>query len=112
SARLEFARQQGKISLSLRNPLDSTIDAENEPIITAEDLKIDFGNGRGIRGRKGKGPIPNVKNDEVWKRLTSGEPVVMGADGSIVAAPKPQPVLPKEPPKQKLVVDVYRGDKH
>jgi Flp pilus assembly protein CpaB len=114
SARLEFARQQGKISLALRNPLDMTVDQENDSVVTAEDLNIESGGaGRTMRRGKGRtGPVPNVKNDEVWKRLTSGEPVVMNTDGSIVAAPKPKPEEPKEPPKPKLVIDVYRGDKH
>jgi pilus assembly protein CpaB len=113
SARLEFARQQGKISLALRNPLDMTVDHENDSVVTAEDLNIDGGGQRSLRRGKGRtGPVPNVKNDEVWKKLTSGEPVVMNTDGSIVSAPKPKPEERKEPPKPKLVIDVYRGDKH
>jgi pilus assembly protein CpaB len=111
SAKLEFARQQGKISLALRNPLDMTVDHETDPMVTAEDLNIE-GGGRSLKRGKGRtGPMPNVKNDEVWKRLTSGEPVVMNTDGSIVAAPK-KVEPPKEPPKPRLVIDVYRGDKH
>lgn len=113
AARLEFARQQGKISLALRNPLDPTIEEENEPVVTAEDLNI----GETTRRVRGKnvagGPVPNVKNDEIWKRLTSGEPVVMNPDGTIVPAPK-QVIKeePKEPPKPKYVIDVFKGDKH
>jgi len=87
AAKLEFARQQGKISLSLRNPLDSAIDSENDAVITASDINV--GDGPDKRRRKGKGgPIPNVKNDEVWKQLTSGQPVVDGSDGTLAAAPK------------------------
>ncbi|MBL8218074.1 MAG: Flp pilus assembly protein CpaB [Bryobacterales bacterium] len=116
AAKLEFARQQGKISLALRNPLDATVDEENEPVVTAEDLNIGE-TSRRVRGKnlaRGGGPVPNVKNDEVWKRLTSGEPVVMNPDGSIVPAPKPVAVkeAPKEPPKPRFVVDVFKGDKH
>lgn len=116
AAKLEFARQQGKISLALRNPLDATVDEENEPVVTAEDLNIGE-TSRRVRGKnlaRGGGPMPNVKNDDVWKRLTSGEPVVMNPDGSIVPAPKPVAVkeAPKEPPKPKFVVDVFKGDKH
>ncbi|MBL8173175.1 MAG: Flp pilus assembly protein CpaB [Bryobacterales bacterium] len=115
AAKLEFARQQGKISLALRNPLDSTVEEENEPVVTAEDLNIGE-TSRRVRGKNlaRGGPTPNVKNDEVWKRLTSGEPVIMNPDGSIVPAPKPAPVkeAPKEPPKPRFVVDVFKGDKH
>lgn len=115
AARLEFARQQGKISLALRNPLDTAVDEETETVVTAEDLNIGETTRR-IRGGKNLargGPMPNVRNDDVWKRLTSGEAVVMNPDGSIVPAPK-QVVkeAPKEPPKPKFVVDVFKGDKH
>lgn len=115
AARLEFARQQGRISLALRNPLDTAADEENQPVITAYDLNVDTGSGPRIRRAKGgpMGRLPNVKDDDVWKRLTSGEPVVMNKEGSIVPAPKP-PVAEakKEPPKPRFVVDVFKGDKH
>jgi len=115
AAKLEFARQQGKISLALRNPLDTTVDEENEPVVTAEDLNIGE-TSRRVRGKNlaRGGPVPNVKNDDVWKRLTSGEAVIMNPDGSIVPAPKPVAVkeAPKEPPKPRFVVDVFKGDKH
>ncbi|MBS1827390.1 MAG: Flp pilus assembly protein CpaB [Acidobacteria bacterium] len=115
AARLEFARQQGKISLALRNPLDTAVDEETETVVTAEDLNIGETTRR-IRGGKNLargGPMPNVRNDDVWKRLTSGEAVVMNPDGSIVPAPKPVvKEAPKEPPKPKFVVDVFKGDKH
>ncbi|MFN7933847.1 MAG: Flp pilus assembly protein CpaB [Bryobacteraceae bacterium] len=115
AARLEFARQQGKISLALRNPLDAAVDEETETVVTAEDLNIGETTRR-IRGGKNLargGPMPNVRNDDVWKRLTSGEAVVMNPDGSIVPAPKPVvKEAPKEPPKPKFVVDVFKGDKH
>ncbi len=110
AAKLEFARQLGKISLALRNPLDGAVDQENEPVVTASDLNV--GDGPNKMRRKGKmGPVPNVKNDEVWKQLTAGQPVVMGTDGTLAAAPKPKEE-PKEPPKPKFVVDVFRGNKH
>lgn len=115
AAKLEFARQQGKISLALRNPLDTTGEEQDEHVITAEDLKIETsGSGRSLRkAAQGRpGPVPNVKNDEVWKKLTSGEPVVMNPDGSIVSAPKVVKEERKEPPKPRFVVDVFKGDKH
>ncbi len=112
AAKLEFARQQGKISLALRNPLDNAVDEETEQVVTAEDLNIGE-TSRRVKGKSmARGPMPNVKNDEVWKRLTSGEPVVMSPDGSIVPAPKPVKEPPKEPPKPRFVIDVLKGDKH
>ncbi|HUQ94305.1 MAG TPA: Flp pilus assembly protein CpaB [Bryobacteraceae bacterium] len=106
AAKVEFARQQGKISLTLRNPLDSSVDEEdNEPVITASDLNV--GNGpRRMRGRGSMGPLPNVRNDELWKRLTAGEPVKR--EGS----PPPKVAEKKDPPKPRYVVDVFKGDKH
>ncbi|MBI4908597.1 MAG: Flp pilus assembly protein CpaB [Acidobacteria bacterium] len=111
AAKLEFARQLGKISLALRNPLDTAVDQENEPVITAADLNV--GDGPNKMRRRGKGgPIPNVKNDEVWKQLTAGQPVVMATDGTLAPAPKPVKEEPKEPPKPRYVIDVFRGNKH
>jgi pilus assembly protein CpaB len=83
--RLELAKNQGKISLVLRNPLDkSTIETAS---VTAESLA-------GARS----GRIPNVRDDKVWSEITGLNP------------PKVEPK--KEPPKPKLIIDVYRGDKH
>lgn len=100
AAKLEFARQQGKISLALRNPLDTaTTDDKDIPIITATDVKVGLGPKRlptgAIAGR------PNLRDDQAWQNLTAGAP------------PRPpKPAEKKEPPKPKFVVDVYRGDKH
>ncbi len=96
--KLELARQQGKISLALRNPLDKTLMQANSAA-TAEDIDpaLFAGAKRTVRG----GPIPNIRNDQVWGQLT-------GADPKPVKKEEPK----KEPEKPKLVVDVYRGDKH
>ncbi|MCZ2151278.1 MAG: Flp pilus assembly protein CpaB [Bryobacterales bacterium] len=110
AAKLEFARQLGKISLALRNPLDASVEEDNAPVVTASDLNVGYGPGR-PRGPRGKLGIPNVKDDAVWKKLTAGEPVVMTPDGGFAPAPKPKDEK-KEPPKPKYVVDVFKGDKH
>ncbi|MBL8215349.1 MAG: Flp pilus assembly protein CpaB [Bryobacterales bacterium] len=114
AAKVEFARQQGKISLALRNPLDTAVDEENEPVITAEDVNVDTGGRPRIRRTKGSGgPVPNVRNDEVWKRLTAGQAMVMNENGELVPAPKAPPKEEKkEPPKPRFVIDVFKGDKH
>ena len=85
--KLELAKNQGKISLALRNPLDHTEAADNHPT-TAADLDLS-----GFARRRG--PAVDVRNPKAWEQLTD-QP----------AASK------KEPPKPRYVVDVYRGDKH
>jgi pilus assembly protein CpaB len=84
--KLELAKNQGRISLSLRNPLDSE-QAANSGAITAEALDPMINERTAKRGR-------NLNDPKVWQELTKKE------------EPK------KEPEKPRVVVDVYRGDKH
>ncbi len=90
--KLELAKNQGRISLALRNPLDRSVSEDLMPA-TAADLDPSL---RGAR----RGRMPNIRDRAVWDRLT-GE-----------AEEKPKVEEKKEPPKPKIVVDVYRGDKH
>ena len=86
--KLEFAKNQGKISLALRNPLDQSAASDN----SATTSQAFFG-----------AKTPDLRNDKLWAKLTGVEPE------------KPKPVVvveKKEPPKPKTVVDVFRGDKH
>jgi pilus assembly protein CpaB len=85
--KLELAKNEGKISLSLRNPLDNTR-AEATGPMTTEVLDPTLAD-RIARSRRKSG----IGDDQTWKALTKKEP-------------------PKEPPKPRAVVDVYRGDKH
>jgi pilus assembly protein CpaB len=102
AAKLEFARQQGKISLALRNPLDNSVSTGDDvPVITATDVKVGLGPRRLASGRFA-GRLPNLRDDQVWDGLTAAPRT----------PPKPKVEPPKEPPKPKFVVDVYRGDKH
>ncbi len=95
AAKVEFARQQGKISLALRNPLDTATTPDSDtPVITAADVKVGIG-----PRRPPPGPRPNL-NDAAWRNLTADAP------------PPPKKEEKKEPPKPRFVVDVYRGDKH
>lgn len=87
--KIELAKNQGKVSLALRNPLDRSDDADRQPT-TASALNV----GQMFEKR----PVPNVRDPKVWARLT-GE------------SDKPKEEK-KDPPKPRLVVDVYRGDKH
>ncbi|MCS7026126.1 MAG: Flp pilus assembly protein CpaB [Bryobacteraceae bacterium] len=108
AAKLEFARQQGKISLALRNPLDTeVVQDQDQPIVTAEDVGVGIGP-RLRRGGPLAGRVPNLRNDEVWRQLTGGAPRL----DSPPPPPKPKAEEKKEPPKPRAVVDVYKGDKH
>jgi pilus assembly protein CpaB len=86
--KLELAKNQGKISLSLRNPLDHASADDHLPTTAASlDVKVP----------PKRENIPNVRDPRVWADMM-GEPK---------KAKEPPP-----PPKPKLVVDVFRGDKH
>jgi pilus assembly protein CpaB len=96
--KVELAKNQGKLSLALRNPLDKSTSDTNAPT-TAVNLYDPTAVRRGgpnpfLKGKQG--PMMN------WSSLT-GEPV---------ERPVAKPVEKKEPPKPRFVVDVYRGDKH
>lgn len=83
--KLELAKNQGKISLSLRNPLDRSDETDSRPT-TTEALNV---------GAKHVKPVvANVRDPRVWDRMVEAKP--------------------KEEKKEKprLVVDVFRGDKH
>jgi pilus assembly protein CpaB len=83
--KLELAKNQGKISLSLRNPLDQAVAKDSGPV-TADALDPD-GISR-ARRRKGKANL----DPKEWEELA-----------------KP---VKKEPEKPRAVVDVFHGDKH
>ncbi len=85
--KLELAKNEGKISLSLRNPLDHSDSLDTRPT-TAASLNV------GPLQARREFNAPNVRDPKVWAGLTGKK------------EEKP------EPPKPRLVVDVYRGDKH
>jgi pilus assembly protein CpaB len=91
--KIELAKNQGKISLALRNPMDKAVTDEDPA--TAYSLNI---GPKTVRGN-----VPNIRNDGVWKNLMGDDPP---------PAPKPRVEEKKEPPRPRAVVDVYRGDKH
>lgn len=110
---LELAKNQGRISLALRNPKDETkSDAPEPPSVTAEAIDP----GGAYRSQRLKmqaqnrmrtaGGIPNLRDDKAWAKLI-GEDI----DPSRPVAP-PKPVEKKEPPKPRFVIDVFRGEKH
>jgi len=81
--KLELAKNQGKISLALRNPLDHS-SAKDQSATTSDQLYAGF---------QPKKNTPNLRDDRVWNQL--------------IAKPAPE-----KPPAPKHVIDVYRGDKH
>ena len=92
--KLELAKSEGKISLSLRNPLDSSRTASADP--TTTDVLDPAYAERVARARKGRtNPAPK-EDPKVWQALLAKQ------------TPPPKPV----PEKPKAVVDVYHGDKH
>ncbi|MCC6538480.1 MAG: Flp pilus assembly protein CpaB [Bryobacterales bacterium] len=104
--KLELARNQGKISLSLRNPIDSGTRSQASPALMEEidPLLLD----RTMQGRRGAvRPAPGaVRDPKAWAQLIGDENAA-----KLAAAAKPAPEK-KEPPKPRVVVDVFRGDKH
>jgi pilus assembly protein CpaB len=93
---LELAKNEGRISLSLRNPLDPQSDGDTTPIST--DVLDPLASTRGGRNRRAvsSGRVPNLEDPSVWKELTA-----------------PPKVVKKEtPPPPRAVVEVFRGDKH
>lgn len=109
SAKLELAKNAGRISLSLRNPSDAGRVDNLEPT-TGEVIDPLMGDRRNrmmqLRARQGARIPANIdlRDDKAWARL-------VGEGGAV-----PKPVAPKKevppPPKPRAVVDVYRGDKH
>jgi pilus assembly protein CpaB len=100
--KLELAKNEGRISLALRNPLDQGANPELEPVnADALDPMISARLARARRGRTTRIPqqIPNLDDPRVWQELT-GEKKLKDEE------PK------KLPEKPRLVVDVFRGDKH
>jgi pilus assembly protein CpaB len=110
--KLELARNQGRISLALRNPLDKTI-AEETSAATAETLNPLLATGpRPL-------PIRNaaagaIRDNRFWNDLTAGGSAgpQQPLPGAASANPPQSKKEPEPPPKPRFVVDVYRGDKH
>lgn len=89
---LELAKNQGRLSLSLRNPLDPQADGDVNPIST--EVLDPLAGGRGKLKKAGK---PNLEDPSVWQELV-----------------KPAKTDPKKetPPPPRAVVEVFHGDKH
>jgi Flp pilus assembly protein CpaB len=104
--KLELAKNNGRIGLVLRNPLDGGKLEQTDPTY-ADTLDPYLGARRERMLKAAKsGALPGmanaVNNDASWAGLT-GAP----------AKPKKETKKDEEPPKPpQKIVDVYRGDKH
>src|SRR5262245_30704455 len=105
--KLELAKNQGKISLALRNPLDHSSNPDLTPVNSdALDPMISarLARARGGRTTNMRGRVPNLDDPRVWQELT-GEKKLKDPEEEAKNRKK-------EPEKPRLVVDVFRGDKH
>ncbi len=102
AAKMELAKNNGKIGLILRNPLDASRIDQDQPIY-GDALDPYLGARKERLGKSFKAIGGVVNNNQSWNELT--------AKPSAAKAPeKPkEEVAAKPAPK---VVDVYRGDKH
>lgn len=94
--KLELAKNEGRISLTLRNPLDQSTGVDGQPVST-EILN------------------PAMRNKIIASTRVSRNP--KDWDELRVAPPRPiAPIVAKAaltpPPPPRAVVDVFRGDKH
>jgi pilus assembly protein CpaB len=96
--KLELAKSEGRISLSLRNPLDHARTADAGPVTTdALDASLSERIAKAKQARAGVRKTA-AEDPETWQRLAR--------EAAEAAARK------KEAEKPRAVVDVYRGDKH
>ena len=112
--KLELAKNEGKISLSLRNPLDNSADASTEPMTT--EVLDPMISARLARARKGRTTAigrANLEDPNVWQDLTGekrpADPRKQAADEE---ARRKKAEAEAEARKPKTVIDVFRGDKH
>jgi pilus assembly protein CpaB len=111
--KLELAKNEGKISLSLRNPLDNAADASTEPMTTEVlDPMISARLARARKGRTTAGRA-NLEDPNVWQDLTGEKrPLDPRKQAADEEARRKKAEAEAEARKPKTVVDVFRGDKH
>jgi pilus assembly protein CpaB len=93
--KLELAKNEGRISLSLRNPLDSSQSANSGPLTT--EVLDPLAGARTRKNRVASGGNPD--DNRILRDLSA-------------KARKEDETKKKEAEKPRVVVDVYRGDKH
>jgi hypothetical protein len=111
--KLELAKNEGKISLSLRNPLDGSQASSTGPVTTEVlDPMISARLARARRGRTTNVAKANLDDPRVWQELTGEKKVADDQKAAAAAAAEEAARKKKEAEKPRVVVDVYRGDKH
>jgi Flp pilus assembly protein CpaB len=112
--KLELAKNEGKISLSLRNPLDPSQNAQTEPMTTEVlDPMISARLARARRGRTTSLGKANLDDPDVWQQLTGDKkPVDPRKAAAEEEARRKKEEADRERLRPKVVVDVFRGDKH
>ncbi len=105
--KLELAKNEGRISLTLRNPLDSINNLDGSPVTTEVlDPMVSARLARARRGRTTQlARVPNLDDPKVWAELTGEKKYVDPGETK-------SKVIVRDPPAPRAVVDVYRGDKH
>jgi Flp pilus assembly protein CpaB len=96
--KVELAKNQGRVSLTLRNPLDMTNGVDGRPVNT-DVLDPEMRAKIAISNRRRYGP--NLNDPNAWSEVAGEKPKSLPA-----AKEKPAPLPPR------AVVDVFRGDKH
>jgi len=93
--KIELAKNEGRVSLSLRNPLDDSADLDGTPI-RGEVLDPQL---RAKLERERLRNTGDLSDPKVWEQVTGKK---------FPEAPK----TPPPPPAPRAVVEVFRGDKH
>lgn len=107
--KLELARNQGKLGLALRNPLDGAGLTDSKPMTTEVlDPMVSARLVRAKRGRTTGFVAANLDDPKVWQELT-GEKKPRDEEK---AKAEEEARKKKEAERPRIVVDVYRGDKH
>ncbi len=103
--KLELAKNQGKISLSMRNPMDATATLDGKPISTDT---LDPAMRAKLAITEKLRSSPNLGDPKAWDALAGLKP-------KDPPAPPAAPVVkekPAPPPPPRAIVDVFRGEKH
>jgi pilus assembly protein CpaB len=97
--KLELAKNQGKIGLSLRNPLDQSTGVDGKPVNT--DILDPSMRAKMASMNRGRN-MQNLNDQKAWAELTAEK-----------KAPPAPAVKEKPAPRQpRAVVEVFRGEKH
>jgi pilus assembly protein CpaB len=109
--KLELAKNEGKISLSLRNPLDASQSPVTGPVTTEVlDPMISARLARARLGRTTNIAKANLDDPRVWQELTGQNQ--KKTDDAEKQRLEEEARRKKDAEKPRVVVDVYRGDKH